>query len=98
MPTTLNEPLFINQVGEQFNLTISNTIVSLTVPAGAMYASVQVETNSIRNTERPGGTTITTSVGELVSAGQTLYSYTPSLVRLIRNGSTDSTVNVKFFN
>lgn len=98
MPTTLNEPFLVNQVGEQFGLTISTSIVSLTVPANAAFCSIQVETNSIRNTERPSGTTITTTVGELVQAGQTLYSYTPTAVRLIRNGSSDATVNVKYFN
>lgn len=94
----INAPLLVNQVGEQFGLTVSSSIVSLTVPSSAAFCSIQVETNSIRNTERPSGTTITTSVGEVVQAGQTLISFTPSAVRLIRNGASDATVNVKYFN
>lgn len=100
MPNTTTTPLLVNQVGEQFGLTVSNTTVSLTVPAGppvAAYATIQVETNSIRITERPSGTAVSTTVGTLISAGQTFVSYTPGAVRMIRNGASDASVNVAYY-
>lgn len=91
---------YSNQVGEQFGLTISSSVVSLTVPSGAARAFIQVETNGVRMSERPA-TLPTVSAGTLVAAAGPIVavnSYTPSLVRLIRNGASDSTVNVTYYN
>jgi hypothetical protein len=54
----------------QTNVTCT-TATALTIPAGANYAVISVETQNIRYTI-DGSTTVTASVGHLVTTGQTI--------------------------
>jgi len=78
-------------------ITVSTTAVGLTVPQGALFAVVEIESNAIRY--RDDGTDPTASVGMLVNA-----STVPITVcnpnqkfKMIRQGAADATASVSYY-
>lgn len=83
--------------GAQFNLTVADTALTLTVPARASVAIIGVRTASIRYTD--DGTTPTTTNGIQVDAAQTITVCSGSLgqFRMIRQGAASAIVNILYY-
>lgn len=96
MPTTYLSSA-VNQIGNAWTQTVSNSVVAPTIPAGTAVTVLQVETNSIRVSEDPANPP-TTANGLLVQAGQSFYSYNPGRLRYIRNGASDATYQLAHYN
>lgn len=92
----INVPIHPLVSTAQNALSVSSTAVTLTVPRGAMLATVFVETDAIRYTT--DGTTPTATVGTRVSASTsfTVCGSTMDRIKLIRV-TGDATVDVEYF-
>ena len=78
-------------------LTVDATVRSLTVPQGANFAQVKVETAAIRY--RIDGTDPATAEGVLISAGDAFTIYgndALNIIKMVEATSTDSVINVSY--
>lgn len=90
-PYTYTKP---TSPGDQLGLAVV-TATSLTVPAGAKYATITVEGNAVR--WRDDGTSPTASVGTLVQAGTSFtYSGPLSAIQFIQTAAT-ATLDVNYY-
>ena len=78
----------------QHNLAIT-TSTGLTVPQGAVYATVQAATATVKYTT--DGTTPTASVGMTLVAGNSLGVPGQTLMKAIRFISSSGTLDVEYF-
>jgi hypothetical protein len=78
-------------------LTVDATVRSLTVPQGANFAQVKVETAAIRY--RIDGTDPATAEGVLISAGDAFTIYgndALNIIKMVEATSTDAVINVSY--
>ena len=78
-------------------LTVDATVRSLTVPQGANFAQVKVETEAIRY--RIDGTDPATAEGVLISAGDAFTIYgndALNIIKMVEATSTDAVINVSY--
>lgn len=79
--------------GAQYNLTVSTSVVTLTVPPGATHALVTVETNDVRFTE--DGSSPSATNGLYLPAGFLGELALPAALKFIRV-SADAKINVSY--
>ena len=80
--------------GAQFNLTVSTTAVTLTVPSGATHALISVETGDVRM--REDAVSPTSTDGIYIAAGTIVELPLPNALRFIRAGGVDAKLNVTY--
>lgn len=84
--------------GNQYGLSVSNTVVSLTVPAAAMCAEIYVRTAPVvfaRGTTDP-----TTTQGFQANVGEVIKLNSRAELdrfEVIRQSGTDATLDVEYF-
>lgn len=85
--------------GAQYGLSVtSSAVVSLTVPAGAICASISVNTAGVHRTT-DGATAPTTTKGTLLASGyQSFYDCGPLANYKFIAASTTATLDVEYFN
>lgn len=82
-------------------LTVSNSAVGLTVPSGTHKALIVCESAGVRC--REDGTDPTATTGALIRDGDVVeymdsnWESTLNTVRFIRDGGTDATLNVHYY-
>lgn len=90
-------PVGIKPLGYQ-QLTVADSSVGLTVPAGAQRAVLDVEAQPLR--WRDDGTDPTATVGTLRAAGDVITLYGPESIeqfRAIRSGETSAKLNIAYY-
>jgi hypothetical protein len=92
-PVTLGGTLLQSGVSMQ-QITVSNSVVTLTKPAAAAYAAIQVLANAVYLTE--DGSTPSSTNGYSLSAGDWWITYEPARVKMIRQ-SADATANAGYY-
>ena len=80
--------------GAQYNLTISSSAVTLTVPATATHALLTVSGANVKVTEDTSAPTTTN--GLLLQDGFIGELALPNALRFIREGSVDAKLNVTY--
>lgn len=96
-------PLGRASTGSEVGLTISDTVITLTVPGDATRAIIAVETAGIRY--RDDGSDPTSSNGIPLSQGSYLvltninedYHHQLTKLRFIKSGASDATLNIMYY-